>query len=59
MKALQEGTRLDERSKEILYNLASIAEASGEFEEARSYYTRVFEVDISYRDVAQKMEGFK
>jgi len=59
LKALQEGTRLDERSKEILYNLASIAEASGEVEEARSYYTRVFEVDISYRDVAQKMEGFK
>ena len=58
-QALQEGARLDDRSKEILYNLASIAEAAGETEEARSYYSQVFEVDISYRDVAQKMEGFK
>ena len=58
-QALQEGDRLDDRSKEILYNLASIAEAAGETEEARSYYSQVFEVDISYRDVAQKMESFK
>lgn len=58
-QALQEGARLDDRSKEILYNLASIAEATGETEEARSYYSQVFEVDISYRDVAQKMESFK
>jgi len=58
-QALQEGARLDDRSKEILYNLASIAEAAGETEEARSYYSQVFEVDISYRDVAQKMESFR
>ena len=59
LQALQEGARPDDRSKEILYNLASIAEAAGEADEARSYYSRIFEVDISYRDVAQKMEGFK
>ena len=57
--AIQDDARPDERTKEILYNLASIAEAAGEAEEARSYYSRIFEVDISYRDVAQKMEGFK
>ena len=59
LQALQEGARLDERGKEILYNLATIAEATGEADEARSYYSQVFEVDISYRDVAQKMEDFK
>ena len=58
-QALQDEARLDDRGKEILYNLASIAEAAGEAEEARSYYSQVFEVDISYRDVAQKMESFK
>jgi len=57
--AIQDDARPDERTKEILYNLAAIAEAAGEAEEARSYYSRIFEVDISYRDVAQKMEGFK
>jgi len=59
LQALQEGARLDERGKEILYNLATIAETTGEADEARSYYSQVFEVDISYRDVAQKMEDFK
>lgn len=58
-KALQEGVRMDDRAKEILYNLAAIAEAASESDEARSYYSQIFEVDISYRDVAQKMEGFK
>ena len=57
--AIEDGARPDERTKEILYNLAAIAEAAGEADEARSYYSRIFEVDISYRDVAQKMEGFK
>ena len=37
---------------------ATLEEAE-EAEEARSYYSQIFEVDISYRDVAQKMEGFK
>ena len=49
----------DERSKEILYNLGSIAEADGNAEEARSFYARVYEVDIGYRDVASKMEQFR
>jgi tetratricopeptide (TPR) repeat protein len=57
--AIEDDARPDERTKEILYNLAAITEAAGEAEEARSYYSRIFEVDISYRDVAQKMEGFK
>ena len=49
----------DERSKEILYNLGSIAEADGNPQEARSFYARVYEVDIGYRDVASKMDQFR
>lgn len=49
----------NERSKEILYNLGAIAEADGNSQEARSFYARVYEVDIGYRDVASKMEQFK
>ena len=32
---------------------------SGNLAEARSFYSRVFEVDIGYRDVAQKMEQLR
>ena len=50
---------MDDRAKEILYNLGTIAEAENDSVEARSLYARVFEVDIGYRDVAVKMEQFK
>ena len=45
----------NERAKEILYNLGSIAEAQGSREEARSFFVRIYEIDIGYRDVAAKM----
>lgn len=54
-----DGRSLDERSKEILYNLGAIAEQEGQGNEARSFYSRIFEADIAYRDVATKMEQFK
>ena len=46
---------MNERAKEILYNLGSIAEEQGNRAEARSCYIRIYEVDIGYRDVADKM----
>lgn len=49
----------DERSKEILYSLGAIAEQEGKGDEARAFYSRIFEADINYRDVADKMEQFK
>jgi tetratricopeptide (TPR) repeat protein len=53
--ALQATDGKSERAKEILYNLGSIAEAQGNRDEARSFYIRIYEVDIGYRDVAAKM----
>ena len=58
-RALEGRPQVDDRAKEILYNLGAIAEAENDSAEARSLYARVFEVDISYRDVAVKMEQFK
>lgn len=49
----------DERAKEILYNLGALAEDDQDVASARAFYSRVFEVDIGYRDVAQKMERFR
>jgi tetratricopeptide (TPR) repeat protein len=57
--ALEGAPANDERAKEILYNLGAIAEAENDSAQARSFYSRVFEVDIGYRDVAQKMERFR
>jgi tetratricopeptide (TPR) repeat protein len=58
-RALEGATRLDERGKEVLYALGAIAEEEGRNDEARGFYARIFEVDIGYRDVAEKMEQFK
>jgi tetratricopeptide (TPR) repeat protein len=53
------GTVLDERAKEILYTLGAIAEEAGEAAQARTHYSRVFEADVGYKDVAAKMERLR
>ena len=55
--ALDEAAEGSERFKDILYDLGLLAEAQGDAEEARSFYVRIFEIDIGYRDVAQKMKA--
>ena len=58
-KALDAHPNVDERAREILYNLGAIAEAEGDSGEARSCYARIYAVDIGFRDVAAKMEQLK
>jgi tetratricopeptide (TPR) repeat protein len=58
-RSLEGVTDIDDRAKEVLYNLGTIAETEENGEEARSFYARVYEVDIGYRDVAAKMEQFR
>ncbi|MBK7642198.1 MAG: tetratricopeptide repeat protein [Planctomycetes bacterium] len=59
LRVLEGVTTLDERAKEVLYNLGAIAEAEGNSSDARGYYSRIFETDVGYRDVADKMERLK
>jgi tetratricopeptide (TPR) repeat protein len=59
LKCLEGSPQVDDRAKEILYNLGLIAEGEGNGAEARSYFARIFEVDIGYRDVVAKMERYK
>jgi tetratricopeptide (TPR) repeat protein len=59
LRVLEGVTTLDERAKEVLYNLGVIAEAEGNAADARGYYSRIFETDVGYRDVAAKMERLK
>lgn len=59
LRGLDGVQELDERAKEVLYNLGAIAESESDAAEARGHYARIFEVDIGYRDVAAKMERFR
>jgi tetratricopeptide (TPR) repeat protein len=58
-KALEGIVQVDDRAKEILYNLGVIAQGEGNAAEARGFFARIFEVDIGYRDVAEKMNQYK
>jgi tetratricopeptide (TPR) repeat protein len=58
LRVLDGVQEIDERAKETLYALGEIAEGESKADEARSFYARVYEVDIGYRDVADKMERF-
>lgn len=55
-KALESLPGMNARTKEILYELGTIAEKRGEGAEARAHYAKIYEADIAYRDVALKME---
>jgi len=59
LKCLEGASQVDDRAKEILYNLGLIAESEKNGAEARSFFARIFEVDIGYRDVVAKMERYK
>ena len=58
-RALGDGRELDQRAKEILYNLADIAATGGDRTQARAFYARIYEVDVGFRDVAAKMDAFR
>jgi tetratricopeptide (TPR) repeat protein len=58
-RSLEGLTQLDERAKEALYALGGIAEAENRPQEAREQYTRIFESDVGYRDVADKMNRLR
>ncbi len=58
-KALEGMAENDQRRREILYSLAALSEEAGDLERARTLYTRVYEVDVSFRNVAKKMEQLR
>ncbi|MCD6405481.1 MAG: tetratricopeptide repeat protein [Planctomycetes bacterium] len=55
-KALAESTLIEERGKDIAYNLGVLYEKVGNLAGAEDAYKRLFEVDIGFRDIAEKME---
>ncbi len=58
-KALDEMPGMSDRSKDILYALGNLKEKQEKFEEALAQYKRIYEVDIGFRDVAERIQSLK
>ena len=55
--AKAELSTMDELKKEIVYNLGLAYEATQQAEKALEQWKEIYEVDMSYRDVAQRVEA--
>ena len=55
-KALEESPGMSsEKGKAVVYNLGLLREKQGDNAAAREHYLTVYEVDVSFRDVADKI----
>ncbi|MFN0205651.1 MAG: tetratricopeptide repeat protein [Planctomycetota bacterium] len=54
-KALESLPEGSPRTKEVLYNLGVISERMGSNPGALAFYLRIYEIDIAYRDVGEKV----
>jgi tetratricopeptide (TPR) repeat protein len=57
-EAIREKPVLDDEKKELIYNLGSVLESMGKKEEAIEQFKIIYEVDIGYKDVSAKVEGY-
>jgi len=55
-KALEEARMMDNFKKEVLYNLGRIYEQQGQNDLALEQYQIIYQEDISYQDVGQRVE---
>ncbi len=55
-KALSLTGEVNEKTKMIIYNLGTAYEKMGKSQEAVEEFKKIYEVDISYKDVAKKIE---
>lgn len=56
-EALSKMEGFTDTTKELLYNLGQAYEEMGNLEEAKAQYEKIYERDITFRDVAQKLEA--
>ena len=56
--AIKEKPVFDEEKKELTYNLGSVLESMGKKDEAMEQFKLIYELDISYKDVATKVDAF-
>ena len=56
-KAMEGKSTFDDQKKELIYLVAGVYEQQGKHEQAEAHYKSIYEVDVGYRDVAEKVEG--
>ena len=56
--AIKEKPVFDDEKKELTYNLGCVLESMGKKEEAIEQFKLIYELDISYKDVAAKVDAF-
>ena len=56
--AIKEKPVFDEEKKDLIYNLGCVFDAMGKKEEAVEQFKQIYESDISYKDVAAKVDAF-
>ncbi len=47
---------MDSSKKDVLYELGQVSELMGDSAKAAEFYKEIYQSDISYRDVSQKIE---
>ena len=57
-EAIKEKPVFDDEKKELIYNLGSVFESMDKKEDAIEQFKQIYEVDASYRDVAEKVEKY-
>jgi tetratricopeptide (TPR) repeat protein len=55
-KALKDTSVINEKAKNIIYNLATTYEELEKYAEAEREYKRIYEVDIGFKDIAEKIQ---
>lgn len=56
--ALREKAVFDDERKELLYTLGCVLEKMGKADEAMDQFKQIYEVDVAYRDVAQRVDDY-
>lgn len=56
--AIKEKPVFDEEKKELTYNFGSVLESMGKKDEAIEQFKLIYELDISYKDVAARVDAF-
>ena len=54
-QALQGHTTMTDDVKEILYDLADVHDRTGDKDQARKEFNKIYEVDIGFRDVGDRL----
>lgn len=55
-KAIQSLKEMDALKKEVIYNLGTTYEKMQDWDKAIEHFKQIYEVDINYRDISQKIE---